>query len=159
MTTPCTQYPSRTGSQSISSSMMSYRSVFSLKPTAICLGWSLSCLIKAIFSFSKTPLPSWFDWLDTAGLCTTLFPIDLEIRPIIIWMFFSTSFVGAKVIGAYGYKRTAGTILGALSILSISYSIYLSRRPREGSVKPSDEEKVPLLPDEKMQESPRNVET
>jgi hypothetical protein len=138
---------------------MPYRSVFSLSPTAMSLGWSLSFLVKAISSFKKTPLPNWFEWLDTAWICAALFPVDLEIRPIIIWMFFSGAYVNAKVMGAYGYKRTAGTILGALAILSISYSIYLSRRPREEPVKPSDEEKVPLLPDEKMQESPRNVET
>lgn len=87
--------------------------------------------IKAYAAFSKRPLPIWFDWIDTTSLCILLFPTKLEARMLVIWFLFSGTFIAGKIVGYYGYKRTAGTIFGALGILSTSYAIYCARRPQE----------------------------
>ena len=108
--------------------------------------FSALCAVKAWLAFTKRPLPTWFDWLDSVFLCTIIFPSDHQPKRIGYWAVFTATYVAAKVAGIYGYKSIGGTMFGVLGVCSTLYVVLPGfKRPSKMPLNLSEGEKEPLL--------------
>ena len=132
---------------------MRYRPLVSLSPFLLFAIWSVLGFVQIIPAISKWTPPTWFQWLDAVHAPIMLFPANLDIGQLFIWIFLGGGFVSAKVAKAYGYLLYNVIVNALLAICGLSASIYLLYHPPANSLV-SDEETTPLLARELDAEKP-----